>query len=72
MKKQHFVVGTMIGAVAGLVAGILTAPKSGKQTRAGFKKRAEDMRETANSTLEKTSKNIKDKFSAGDDSTNDK
>ena len=30
---SKFAVGAMLGVVVGLVAGILTAPKSGKETR---------------------------------------
>lgn len=33
MSKNKFAIGALIGAAAGLVAGILTAPKSGKETR---------------------------------------
>ena len=39
MKKdtKKFAVGTLIAAVAGFAAGILTAPKSGKETRKDIK-----------------------------------
>ncbi|MEI6053963.1 MAG: YtxH domain-containing protein [Candidatus Saccharibacteria bacterium] len=40
MKKGKFALGALIGAAAGLVAGIITAPKSGKETRADIKKKA--------------------------------
>ena len=40
MKKGKFALGALIGAAAGLVAGILTAPKSGKETRNDIKKQA--------------------------------
>ena len=39
-KAKNFAIGTTIAAVAGYVAGILTAPKSGKQTRAEIKTNA--------------------------------
>lgn len=36
-KAKKFAVGTIIAAAAGYVAGILTAPKSGKETRKDIK-----------------------------------
>jgi gas vesicle protein len=39
-KGKNVAIGAMIAAVAGFVAGILSAPKSGKQTRADIKKAA--------------------------------
>lgn len=47
MSKGKFAVGTIIGAVAGLIAGILTAPKSGKETRADLKVKADELKDTA-------------------------
>lgn len=44
MKKALAVVGV---AVAGFVAGILTAPKSGKETRADLKKKADSLKKEA-------------------------
>ena len=38
---KKFAIGTTVAAVAGYVAGILTAPKSGKETRADIKKGAQ-------------------------------
>lgn len=67
MKKHQVVVGTLVAAAAGLVAGILTAPKSGKETRSDIKKRAEEMRDTAGDKADEVSKNIKDKFAADDE-----
>lgn len=40
MSKGKFAIGALLGAAAGFVAGILTAPKSGKETR-------EDLKDTA-------------------------
>lgn len=37
MSKGKFALGALFGAAAGVVAGILTAPKSGKETRADIK-----------------------------------
>lgn len=39
-KKSNFAVGTLIAAAAGYVAGLLTAPKSGKETRKEIKQSA--------------------------------
>jgi len=41
MAKGKLLLGTLIGAAAGFVAGVLTAPKSGKETRDELKKKAE-------------------------------
>lgn len=38
MKKGNFVKGTLIGAIIGTVAGILLAPKSGKETQDDIKR----------------------------------
>ena len=46
-KTSKFAVGAILGAAAGLVAGILTAPKSGKETRQDLKNKAGDMKEKA-------------------------
>jgi len=39
-KAKNFAIGTAVAAVAGYVAGVLTAPKSGKQTREDLKTNA--------------------------------
>ena len=41
MSKGKFAIGALLGAAAGLVAGLLTAPKSGKETREDIKKHAD-------------------------------
>lgn len=40
MSKGKFALGALIGAAAGVVAGLLTAPKSGKETQADLKEAA--------------------------------
>lgn len=52
MKKNQFTLGVITGMAAGVIAGILTAPKSGKETRTDLKKHAEDMRDTAQTDIE--------------------
>jgi gas vesicle protein len=47
MSKGKFALGALIGAGAGLIAGILTAPKSGKETRADIKAKASDVKAKA-------------------------
>ncbi len=36
-KTKKFAIGTMLAAIAGYLAGLLTAPKSGKETREDIK-----------------------------------
>jgi gas vesicle protein len=47
MVKGKFVIGTVLGAAAGVVAGMLTAPKSGQETRADLKAKAVELMEEA-------------------------
>lgn len=51
-KVKRLAVGTAIAGAAGYVAGILTAPKSGKQTR-------KDLREAADLQMSETEKQLK-------------
>lgn len=51
-KKSKFAVGTLIAAAAGYVTGLLTAPKSGKETR-------NDIKETANKAKSDAEKQLK-------------
>jgi gas vesicle protein len=41
MSKGKFAIGALFGAAVGVVAGVLTAPKSGKETRDELKVKAE-------------------------------
>jgi gas vesicle protein len=52
MSKGKFAAGTIFGAIVGLAAGILTAPKSGKETRADLKLKAEDMKNKATDVMD--------------------
>lgn len=47
-------------AVAGFAAGILTAPKSGKETRADLKKKADEMKEAADKKVDEAKAAAKD------------
>ncbi len=42
--KAKFTFGALIGAAAGIVAGMLTAPKSGRETRADLKLKARELK----------------------------
>ena len=51
-KKQDgggkkFILGAVVGALAGAVTALLTAPKSGKETRVDIKDKATDLSQTA-------------------------
>ena len=59
MKKLLTVVGA---AVAGFAAGILTAPKSGKETRADLKKKASEVKAKAEKTAKQAGAAAKDSF----------
>jgi gas vesicle protein len=49
---KKFAIGTILAAVAGYLAGILTAPKSGKETR-------KDIKETADKTVSQAEQKLK-------------
>lgn len=56
MKKdtvKKFAIGTFFAAIAGYVAGILTAPKSGKETRQDIKNKAAETYAAAEKELKK-------------------
>lgn len=54
MARRKLIIGAVIGAAVGLVAGILTAPKSGKNTRKDIVSKANNtMRIIANSAKQK-------------------
>ena len=47
-----FALGALIGAAVGTVAGILTAPKSGKETRDDIKRKAGEAKDAAGEKAE--------------------
>ena len=51
--KAKFPLGAVIGAAAGVIAGILTAPKSGKETRDDIKSKAEELKHKATNAVDK-------------------
>jgi gas vesicle protein len=52
MSKAKIAVGALFGAAVGFVTGILTAPKSGKETRAELKAKAEKAKVEASKKAE--------------------
>lgn len=61
-KTFSFLKGIFIGAIAGAVAGILLAPKSGAETREDLKKLAVDFGEKADELYAKASVILKEKL----------
>jgi len=61
-KGKKFGLGILVGAVAGVVTGLLTAPKSGKETRQDIKKKAEEVKGSAERKLKEAHKEL-DKLS---------
>ena len=53
MAKGKLALGALLGAAAGFAAGILTAPKSGKETREDLKDTANKLKTEATDELEK-------------------
>lgn len=58
MAKKKFGLGIVLGAVFGVVAGLLTAPKSGKETRQDIKRKAGEMKGTAERKLKDAHKEL--------------
>jgi len=71
-----FFLGALIGGAVGAVAGLLTAPKSGKETRADIKKKADDTKKAADKKIKqgkKAAKSWKDNlFTRGKDDGEEK
>ena len=57
-KNNKFGFGIILGAIAGVLAGILTAPKSGKETRDDIKKKANDVKGSAERRLKDAHKDL--------------
>jgi gas vesicle protein len=51
-SNRKWAIGALLAGVAGFIAGILTAPKSGKETR-------EDIKDTANRVVSEAEKQLK-------------
>lgn len=57
-KSKKFGLGIVVGAIAGVIAGFLTAPKSGKETREDIKKKAGEVKGTAERKLKDAHKEL--------------
>ncbi len=57
-KGKKFGLGIIIGAVAGVVTGLLTAPKSGKETREDIKNKAGEIKGSAERKLKEAHKEL--------------
>lgn len=57
-KNKKFGIGIIIGAIAGVLAGFLTAPKSGKETREDIKKKASEVKGSAERRLKDAYKEL--------------
>lgn len=53
---SSFLVGFIIGAVAGVAIGFLYAPKAGKETRALLKEKAGQLKERASEVLSRATR----------------
>lgn len=60
-KKLHFVLGAFVGAAAGLVAGVMLAPRAGAESRAMAADVMNDAWDTAVDSYERGSKAVVDK-----------
>ncbi len=60
MSKGKFAIGALIGAAIGAAAGILTAPKSGKETREDLKKKADSVKADAEKKAGEAAEGAKD------------
>lgn len=59
-EGKKIAIGAAIAGVVGYVTGILTAPKSGKETRRDIADKAEDIKESAEEQLEKAHDELAD------------
>lgn len=57
-KGKKFGIGVLIGAAVGVVAGLLTAPKSGKETRQDIKNKAHEVKGSAERKLKDAHKEL--------------
>jgi gas vesicle protein len=62
MDKKYLIEGIAIGAVAGAIATILLAPKSGKQTRDEIKTHLDEIRDCIVTRLEEAGEFTKKKY----------
>jgi len=61
--SSNFLVGFIIGAIAGVAIGFLYAPKPGKETRALLKEKASSVTERIKGSVKEAEKKARDKLS---------
>ena len=61
--SSNFLVGFIIGAIAGAAVGFLYAPKSGKETRALLREKASHVTERIKGSAKEAEKKARDKLS---------
>jgi len=70
-RSSNFAIGTLVAAGAGYVAGILTAPKSGKQTRGDIQSAALKTKKDAETSLKNLHSELNDLLKRGKDQAGD-
>lgn len=61
---RKLAIGALIAGVGGYLAGILTAPKSGKETREDIADKADEIKDDAHEQLQKASDELSDLISS--------
>ena len=70
IKKSKIAIGTAVAAAAGYVTGVLTAPKSGKQTRKDISKKASKTKTEGEKQLKSLYSDLTDQVSKGEKKIN--
>lgn len=60
MSKGKAAFGVLFAAAAGVVAGILTAPKSGKETRRDLQRKADELKHDADQKKDQAKRKFED------------
>lgn len=68
---NKFALGAVIGIAAGVIAGLLTAPKSGKETRADLKQKAAELKDKAADKAEHVIDKVEDYKERGEQVASD-
>lgn len=66
IKRSKIIIGTAVASAAGYVAGVLTAPKSGKQTRKDISKKASKAKTEGEKQLKKLYSELSDLVASGE------
>ncbi|PIS07734.1 hypothetical protein COT78_02075 [Candidatus Berkelbacteria bacterium CG10_big_fil_rev_8_21_14_0_10_43_13] len=61
-KEKELLIGASVGALAGVIAGLLFAPKSGKETQEDLKKYMHEMKNKIAKELDKAGKVTKETY----------